>query len=253
MLTEKNYLINEAAKEVHVESHVLRYWEEELKLPIRRNEQGHRIYTQADIDKFIEIKKLKDQGLQLKAVKLVLESDEEAGESMKADNPFAQKQFTKVNKNSEMKVIQLKPSENAGWKGNHMIEVREKKVTPAQKQQIALKMKESARLLEEKEEKYARMQYLLQKMIQDAVEQNNERLAESVTASIRKDMCKELDYQFRLQEERENARQEAYKKAQEEHYRHVDELLAKHRGRLAEAKEKSAKKAFFFRGHAEAK
>ena len=40
MVKEKNYLINEAAKEVHVESHVLRYWEEELRLPIKRNEQG---------------------------------------------------------------------------------------------------------------------------------------------------------------------------------------------------------------------
>ena len=35
MVKEKNYLINEAAKEVHVESHVLRYWEEELRLTQR--------------------------------------------------------------------------------------------------------------------------------------------------------------------------------------------------------------------------
>ena len=68
-MVKEKYLINEAAKEVHVESHVLRYWEEELELPIKRNEQGHRIYTQEDIDRFIDIKNLKDQGLQLKAVK----------------------------------------------------------------------------------------------------------------------------------------------------------------------------------------
>ena len=44
MVKETNrYLINEAAKEVHVESHVLRYWEEELELPINRNDKvpGH--------------------------------------------------------------------------------------------------------------------------------------------------------------------------------------------------------------------
>ena len=51
-VVKEKYLINEAAKEVHVESHVLRYWEEELELPIKRNEQGHRIYTQEDIDRF---------------------------------------------------------------------------------------------------------------------------------------------------------------------------------------------------------
>ena len=111
MVKEKNYLINEAAKEVHVESHVLRYWEEELRLPIKRNEQGHRIYTQEDIDTFITVKKLKDQGLQLKAVKMILDSDKEEQEDMKEGNPFAQKHLTKISKNGEMKVIQLRPAE----------------------------------------------------------------------------------------------------------------------------------------------
>ena len=34
------YYISEAAKKVQVENHVLRYWEEELQLPIKRNEMG---------------------------------------------------------------------------------------------------------------------------------------------------------------------------------------------------------------------
>ena len=34
---EKIYLISDAAKQVQVETHVLRYWEEELGLPIKRN------------------------------------------------------------------------------------------------------------------------------------------------------------------------------------------------------------------------
>lgn len=256
MVKEKCYLINEAAKEVHVESHVLRYWEEELQLPIKRNEQGHRIYTQEDIDTFITVKKLKDQGLQLKAVKMVLDSDKEEHGDMKAGNPFAQKQLTKISKNGEMKVIQLKPAEQTKWKENHMIEVREKKVTPAQKQQIALKMKESAKLLEEKEDKYIRMQYLLQKMIQDAVEKSNEKLLDSLSSSLRDDMCKELDYQFRLLEERENTRDEEARKVQEEHYRHVDELLTQYRGKKSARKDKEddrIKKEFRFWRKAEAK
>lgn len=51
-MVKETYLINEAAKEVHVEAHVLRYWEEELELPIKRNPQGHRVYTQEDIERF---------------------------------------------------------------------------------------------------------------------------------------------------------------------------------------------------------
>ena len=40
MVKEKNYLINEAAKEVHVESHVLRYWEEELRYRLNAMSRG---------------------------------------------------------------------------------------------------------------------------------------------------------------------------------------------------------------------
>lgn len=68
----KIYYITEASNAVKVENHVLRYWEEELGLPVRRNEQGHRYYTEEDIRLLRKIKRLKDQGLQLKAIKLVL-------------------------------------------------------------------------------------------------------------------------------------------------------------------------------------
>ncbi len=43
-------LISDAAKQVKVESHVLRYWEEELHLPTKRNELGHRYYTENHIN-----------------------------------------------------------------------------------------------------------------------------------------------------------------------------------------------------------
>lgn len=243
MVKEKNYLINEAAKEVHVETHVLRYWEEELSLPIKRNEQGHRIYTQEDIDKFITIKKLKDQGLQLKAVKMVLETDTgEAGEDMKADNPFAQKQLTKINRNGEVKVIKLNPSETNNWKEHHMIEVKEKKVTPAEKQQIAIKMKESAKMLEKQQEKTARMQYLIQKMIREAVEDNNEKLITQISDHVRDDMCKELDYQFRLLEERDHTKEEERRKLDEEHCRKLDELLRLYSSKSSEKERRHEKK-----------
>ena len=39
---EVHYMIKEAAKRVNVETHVLRYWEEELNLTIGRTEMGHR-------------------------------------------------------------------------------------------------------------------------------------------------------------------------------------------------------------------
>ena len=65
-------LISDAAKEVRVESHVLRYWEEELGLSIQRNEWGHRFYTKEDINRLKRIKDLKERGLQLKAIKMLM-------------------------------------------------------------------------------------------------------------------------------------------------------------------------------------
>lgn len=57
------FLISDAAHMVEVESHVLRYWEDEL---------GHRYYTNSDIDRFKRIRELKEQGLQLKAIRMLL-------------------------------------------------------------------------------------------------------------------------------------------------------------------------------------
>ncbi|MDE6404283.1 MAG: MerR family transcriptional regulator [Lachnospiraceae bacterium] len=67
------YYISEASKKVEVEPHVLRYWEEELKLPIVRNEMGHRCYTEKDIETLRRIRQLKEQGLQLRAIRVVLQ------------------------------------------------------------------------------------------------------------------------------------------------------------------------------------
>lgn len=69
---EKFYTISDAAKQLSVETHVLRYWEDELNLHIHRNAQGHRFYVNSDITLLHHIKDLKDQGFQLKAIKLIL-------------------------------------------------------------------------------------------------------------------------------------------------------------------------------------
>ena len=49
-MEDVRYMISEASKNVGVESHTLRYWEEELELTIERNEMGHRYYKDTDIN-----------------------------------------------------------------------------------------------------------------------------------------------------------------------------------------------------------
>lgn len=76
-MNETRYLISETAKITQVEPHVLRYWEEELGLAIGRNEMGHRYYTDKDIQTFLTIKELKKKGLQLRAIRSIIQQKDQ--------------------------------------------------------------------------------------------------------------------------------------------------------------------------------
>lgn len=240
-VTKETYLINEVAKEVHVESHVLRYWEEELGIPITRNRQGHRVYTEEDIKRFVRIKNLKDQGLQLKAVKLVLnqlQESEDGEEYMKQENPFAQKQLTKINKNGEMKVIQIKEMKSLDKRDNLS---RDRK-NESRNELTIRKKDEVGREELEQQEKFARMQYLLQKLIADAVRSNNQVLIDELSGQMKENICKEMDYQFRLLEEHEEEREAAREAREEEHYKRIDAMLSERRLKVDKSKSKENEK-----------
>ena len=84
------YMISDAANIVHVESHVLRYWEDELELNIPRNEMGHRYYTKENIAEFQRIKELKEQGYQLKAIRMIVHNGPIEGLTAEAPLPVGQ-------------------------------------------------------------------------------------------------------------------------------------------------------------------
>lgn len=66
---DKRYTVRQAMEMTGVKAYVLRYWEDELELKIHRNELGHRYYTGYDIQLFLNIKELKNRGLQLRAIR----------------------------------------------------------------------------------------------------------------------------------------------------------------------------------------
>lgn len=204
MKQEIRYLISDAAKKVAVESHVLRYWEEELKLPIKRNELGHRYYTEDDILRFQEVKILKEQGLQLKAIRMILRDGKL--------EPFAGKEIAaKVNIRENHENHEYHESHEKEPK--HVLMVNSNEIIPMQtKETLATETKESKSL---------RLQQLLQQMIAEAVRTNNRELCND----IKETMLKELDYQFRLQEEREEERNKEQINRDDQHYQRIDELL----------------------------
>lgn len=193
MESKKIYLISDASKKVEVESHVLRYWEDELKLPVKRNELGHRYYTEEDIMEFQEIKKLKEQGLQLKAIRMIL-------------------------KNGKLTML---PDI-----GQRMMPAMRVNTLPEQAA----------------DEKVKRLEYLMKKLISEAVQESNEKFYEELSEML----TKELDYQFRMQEERDEQRESRQLLLEEEHYKQLDALLRGKSGRKKREKpeknEKSEKK-----------
>lgn len=191
---------------VHVETHVLRYWEEELQLPIKRNEMGHRYYTEQDISQLKEIKVLKEQGLQLKAIRTVLDKAEE--EAKQAEGKGAMESRKDVAREAEQEAVMSKAQK-------YMVTLsKDKNVTVESKPEV---LPEYPLKEDEKNQKAARLQYLLQHMITEAVKSANRELCTEVKESI----LKEMDYQFRMQEERD---EERWKK-EEEHYRKIDEMI----------------------------
>lgn len=229
-----NYLfISDAAKEVEVESHVLRYWEEELHLPIKRNELGHRYYTKEDVERFKTIKGMKERGLQLKAIKMILkdgkldllsgrpadlnkaveeaassERAEEAGQSV--ENGQAVESGQPVEHGQAAEAEQYQFSKPLSAPGMDIVQSGSGELAS-----------------ESKEEKSKRLQWLLQQLIRETLQENNEELCREIKESV----VKELDYQFRMQEEREERRDKMLQERDEEHYKRMDELLRKKAGK----------------------
>ena len=113
-MDEKRYLISDAAKVVQAEPHVLRYWEEELELPIQRTELGHRYYTEEDIQTFQNIKELKERGFQLKAIKVLLpelkkRKTDSSAEIIDLEQKLAEQEKEKAEPEGNITVFPLNP------------------------------------------------------------------------------------------------------------------------------------------------
>jgi len=83
MLQEGDYLtVKDVSEMLATEAYVLRFYEKELNLSIKRNTKGHRVYTMQDVELFKQVQDMREQGLQLKAIEsIVHDSNQEAKET----------------------------------------------------------------------------------------------------------------------------------------------------------------------------
>ena len=93
-MSETRYMISDAARQIGVETHVLRNWEEELDIKIGRTELGHRYYTEKTIYLFKKVKELREKGFQLKAIKLLVPEIQKKEEMQRGRNPYPQRKRT---------------------------------------------------------------------------------------------------------------------------------------------------------------
>ena len=209
---ENVLLISDAAKKVDVEAHVLRYWEEELELPIKRNELGHRYYTEEDVKRFQEVKELKERGLQLKAIRMILKNG----------------RLNLVNEKEEKgsEVIQTKQAENPDIIENAGGKTAGIQIVGGETTGIETTSLNTGLQNDSKDAKMLRLQWLLKQLFKETLQENNEMLC----AEMKDGLIKEMDYQFRMQEEREEERAKERQKRDEEYYKKIDELLRKKRG-----------------------
>lgn len=166
------YMISDAANIVNVESHVLRYWEDELELNIPRNEMGHRYYTKENIQEFQRIKELKEQGYQLKAIRMIVHNGPIEG--------LVAEQQSQTHSSTGVAVLdKTKPS---------------------------MQMRESQQSILDNTDKMTQFTELMTQIVGTAIAANNQQLSENIGEEVGKQVLKEMNYLMREREEQEEER-----------------------------------------------
>lgn len=200
-MSEKRYIISDASKQVDVEAHVLRYWEEELALEIPRNEMGHRYYTEENIKLLKNIKVLKDQGFQLKAIKMVLPELIRSGES-NLDYMLGLKEEL----NRKALEEEAGAGKEAGEKDRKPEKVQEKEQTEDKLPTCARENTEVHCAMPAAEDRMQQFQVIMTNIVSRALADNNSALGQEISERVSDNVLKEMDYLVRMQDEKDEQR-----------------------------------------------
>lgn len=273
---EIRYIISDASKKIDVEPHALRYWEEELGLNIPRNEMGHRYYREEDVKILKNVKLLKEQGFQLRAIKMILPNIHkietlDAKSMLLLRNELNERVFELESRQElqDLQVVKHRMDKQMGNDGSNLIHLNE-----IRGEHINVYGEESAKGLEEKkqmnekateicsanieteetsidtinkmnkeivnrEDKMVQFKSIMSELITNALRENSNELSNNIGKVVSLNMAKELDYQLREKEKREEVR-----------YKQLDETIrAFQRGRaeIAAAQSEGGKKKNIFK------
>lgn len=208
-MKERRYFISDAAKELEVESHVLRYWEKELNLDIPKNEMGHRYYREEEMEMLRCVKELKARGFQLKTIRQIL-TELQLGKGQAVDTLRAiqkeevDQETCEVQKGQPEREGYEKRSEESG-KENFM--ERKENVVPIRRDTYP----EVSRM---QEQKMIEFEDIMRRIVAHAMKENSHILGVEIGEQVTEKVVKEMDYLMRLQEERE-----------EKHFQSLDNMI----------------------------
>ncbi|SET08866.1 MerR family transcriptional regulator [[Clostridium] polysaccharolyticum] len=229
-MSQVRYIISDASKKIDVEPHVLRYWEEELGVKVPRNEMGHRYYREEDIELFKSIKFLKEQGFQLRAIKMVLSDVRKIGQLDKKKMNMLKDEL-----NAQVLCMDQTASEHVEKKEDSIMgqafeaqkETMENEVCAASPEPVDT----------QSEPKVAQFKVIMNNIIMEALRENNLELSKAVSSNVSESVLKEMDYMMRMKEERE-----------EERFKRLDDSIRskqKARKEISATREKRKKKRMF--------
>ena len=195
-MSEKSYSISEAAAMVEVETHVLRYWEEELEIDIRRNEMGHRCYEDRDVKILQRVKILKDKGIQLKAIKDMVHKmydmlDENSDTEKNTDNDAAGENSDEIDRvMNEDKLLDIKTIDTI-------------RVNCGDNKYGSGDDGSDSRIVDFK---MAQFQNIMDKIVSNSIKDNIKMITQSVSGAVTEDVIKQMDVLIQEKEEQEEAR-----------------------------------------------
>lgn len=204
------YMISDAANIVNVESHVLRYWEDELALNIPRNEMGHRYYTKENIQEFQKIKELKEQGYQLKAIRMIVHNgplegltaeslEQPPAQSQAQPQPQSQAQTFMSTQATAQPTQQPQSPAQQQMSTSPQAALRPQPLASAQVQEVSQSILDNT-------DKMAQFTDLMSQIVGKAIEENNEALSQNISEEVGKQVIKEMNYLMREREELEEER-----------------------------------------------
>ena len=242
-MEKARYMISDAATMAGVESHVLRYWEDELELTIPRNEMGHRYYTRENIQEFQKIKELKEQGYQLKAIRMILHNGGTIPQGMTTDGtqvplPAAPQVQERPRTSPAISIVPhpsaeaaaaaaAKPQASgfstvagqaapAGGSAQQEFTIAQQQAMSGSEFAVTAPQPTAAAPMNaaqpaplSAEERMAQFRELMSDIVGHAIEQNNEELSLNISQDVKETVLKEMNYLFREQEE---AQEDRYKK-----------------------------------------